>query len=90
MNQDVATTAARIQDLLRDQLLIEIDSPEEDLLASGVLDSLTLVQLLLGIEERFGVKIALSDLGLEDIRSVASIAALITNKYAHARAGTAA
>ena len=84
MNQDIANATASIQLLLRDQLLVDVDSPEEDLLSSGLLDSLTLVQLLVSIEERFGVKIPLSDLGLDDIRSVASIANLIANRHARA------
>jgi D-alanine--poly(phosphoribitol) ligase subunit 2 len=80
MNQDLATATTNVQDLLREQLLVDVGSPEEDLLSSGLLDSLTLVQLLVSIEERFGVRIALSDLQLDDIRSISSIANLIANR----------
>jgi len=82
MNQDLATATSKIQDLLREQLLVDVGSPEEDLLSSGLLDSLTLVQLLVSIEEGFGVRIALSDLQLDDIRSISSIANLIANRRA--------
>lgn len=84
MNQDLATATSQIQDLLREQLLVDVDSPEEDLLSSGLLDSLALVQLLVSIEEGFGVRIALSDLQLDDIRSISSIANLIASRRAQA------
>ena len=84
MSQDLATATSQVQGLLREQLLVDVDSPEEDLLSSGLLDSLALVQLLVSIEEGFGVRIALSDLQLDDIRSVSSIANLIANRRAQA------
>ena len=40
-----------ISQLINDKLLVEVGSPEDDLLASGVLDSLTLVQLLFDLEQ---------------------------------------
>ena len=82
MSQDLATATSQVQDLLREQLFVDVDSPEEDLLSSGLLDSLALVQLLVSIEEGFGVRIALSDLQLDDIRSISSIANLIANRRA--------
>lgn len=84
MTQDLASATSQIQDLLREQLLVDVDSPDEDLLSSGLLDSLALVQLLVSIEEGFGVRIALSDLRLDDIRSISSIANLIANRRAEA------
>lgn len=87
MSQDLATATSQVQGLLREQLLVDVDSPEEDLLSSGLLDSLALVQLLVSIEEGFGVRIALSDLQLDDIRSVSSIANLIANRRAQAAGG---
>ncbi len=84
MNQDLATATSQVQDLLREQLLVDVDSPEEDLLSSGLLDSMALVQLLVSIEEGFGVRIALSDLQIDDIRSISSIANLIANRRAQA------
>ena len=66
-----------IAQLINDQLLVEVNSPEDDLLASGILDSLTLVQLLLDLERRFGVTIPLAELEIDDFRSVNSIASLV-------------
>ena len=66
-----------IAQLITDQLLVEVGSPEDDLLASGVLDSLTLVQLLFDLERRFGVTIPLEELEIDDFRSINSIASLV-------------
>jgi acyl carrier protein len=66
-----------IAQLINDQLLVEVSSPEYDLLATGVLDSLTLVQLLFDLERRFGVTIPLEELEIDDFRSIHSIARLV-------------
>ena len=69
--------AREIAQLINDQLLVEVTSPEDDLLVSGVLDSLTLVQLLFDLERRFGVTIPLEELEIDDFRSINSIANLV-------------
>ena len=66
---------------LFDQALhIEVPSPDTDLIDSGLLDSLQLVQLLLHIEERLGTRIPLEEVELDDLRSVARLANLIAEK----------
>lgn len=69
--------AAEIQALLSEKLLVEVDSPDADLLETGSLDSLTLVQLLLHLEEHFDVRLALDELEIQDFRSIRSIARLV-------------
>ena len=69
-----------IRSLLSEKLLAEVDSPDTDLLKAGVLDSLALIQLLLHLEESFGVKIPLDELEIEDLRSVSSIARLVDSR----------
>jgi len=73
-------TIAEVQKLLSEKLFIEVDSPETDLLSTGLLDSLGLIQLLVHLEEKFGVRIALDEIEIEDLRSVASIAALVARQ----------
>jgi D-alanine--poly(phosphoribitol) ligase subunit 2 len=68
--------------LIRDKLLVKVDSPEDDLLSSGVLDSLTLVQLLVDLEQRFGVTIPLEELEIDDFRSVSAIARMVQSRTA--------
>jgi acyl carrier protein len=58
---------ARIQD-------IEADA---DLFQSGVLDSFEILQLVLFIEERFGVSLDLEALSEDDLRNLSSIQHLI-------------
>lgn len=60
-----------------DKLQIEIPSPETDLLETGVLDSLGFVELLLHLEQDFGVTVALEQLDLHNFRSLERIAAFL-------------
>lgn len=66
--------------LFLERLNVTVPSLDADLLASGVLDSLALVELLMQIELRYGVHISLERLDFEDFRSVAAIAAFITRE----------
>ena len=72
--------AGEIQEILSEKLLVEVDSPDSDLLQAGLLDSLTLIQLLVQLEERFAVKIPLDELEIEDLRSIRSIARMVANQ----------
>ena len=67
----------QIRALFSEVLNIEVPSDETDLIDGGFLDSLALVELLVEIEQRFGVAIPLDDLDIDDFRSVARIAQLI-------------
>jgi D-alanine--poly(phosphoribitol) ligase subunit 2 len=65
--------------VLPDALLVEIESPDLDLFESGTLDSLGLVELLAVIDRRYHVRLALDELDLDQIRTVRSIATLLSN-----------
>jgi D-alanine--poly(phosphoribitol) ligase subunit 2 len=67
----------RIALLLRQDLGLAPPSYETDLLESGVLDSLGIVELILRIEETFGVKVAMDELDLSSFRSIAAIASFV-------------
>jgi len=66
--------------LFSEQLHIEVPGPDTDLIESGLLDSLQLVQLLLHIEERMGTRIPLDEIELDDLRTVTRLARLIAGK----------
>jgi acyl carrier protein len=66
--------------LLEEALHIEAPGPHTDLIDSGLLDSLQLVQLLLQIEERMGTRIPLDEVDLEDLRSIGRLASLIEER----------
>jgi acyl carrier protein len=63
----------RLETLCRDVVGIPVESDQEDLIDSGVLDSLVLVQLLMAIEEEFQVKMPTDELELDRLRTTRSI-----------------
>jgi D-alanine--poly(phosphoribitol) ligase subunit 2 len=67
----------QIAALLRRDLGLAVPSYETDLLDTGILDSLGIVELILRIEETFGVKLAVSGLEVNSFRSIATIASLV-------------
>ncbi len=67
-------TAARITDLIRDRLGVEVPTVDTDLIGSGLLDSLALVMLITALEEEFACELPLDDFDLERFRSVERIA----------------
>jgi D-alanine--poly(phosphoribitol) ligase subunit 2 len=70
----------KLTELFARNLNLEVASVDTDLVATGLLDSLTLVELLAQLEETFGVSISAGDLELEDFRSVASIAEFVARR----------
>jgi acyl carrier protein len=63
--------------LFSDQLNVDVPSADADLIDSGALDSLRLVELLLHIEGSLGFRIPLEEIDLDDLRSVNRIARMI-------------
>jgi acyl carrier protein len=72
----------RIKKLLSAKIHIEVPSVEVDLMESGLLDSLLLVELMAGIEDEFGVKISFDEIELDNFRSVARIAEFVSRQSA--------
>ncbi len=71
----------QISRLISDLAHIEAPSAETDLIESGLLDSLLVVELVVALEKRFGVHISFDDIEFDNFRSVKSIA-----EYASQRA----
>jgi len=67
----------RLGELFAESLHVEAPSPDTDLFESGTLDSLQLVELLLQLERRFGVRIAIESIDLEHLRTLERIARLV-------------
>jgi acyl carrier protein len=69
--------ANEIRSLINETLLVKVESADTDLLATGLLDSLHLIELLTQLEQRFSVRFDCRSLELDDLRSPAMLAALV-------------
>ena len=69
-----------LTELFAKKLSLEVSSVDMDLVETGLLDSLTLVELLAQLEETFGVSVSTDDLELENFRSIASIAGFVARR----------
>ena len=78
----VEDLTSEVAETIRQKFLPGVRSVHEDLLKSGFLDSLSLIQLLADLEEHFAVTIPLAELNIEDLRSVASLARLVADRKA--------
>jgi acyl carrier protein len=67
----------RIQQLFASVLNIEVQSADDDLVDGGLLDSLVLVELMVALEDAFGIRIDVADLDVEDFRTVRRISRLV-------------
>jgi acyl carrier protein len=72
----------KLTELFARKLNLEVPSVDTDLLGTGLLDSMTLVELLAQLEETFGVSTPFDDLELENFRSIASIAGFVSRRAA--------
>lgn len=75
-----------ILEILTNELHLRVPSADTDLLATGTLDSLGLVELLVQIELKHRVRVEMETLDVEDFRTAARIAAYVER----IRAGSAA
>jgi D-alanine--poly(phosphoribitol) ligase subunit 2 len=62
---------------LRDRLLVIVASADVDLFETGLVDSIGLVELILELEDRFGISLPMDNLEIDDLRTVRRIADLI-------------
>jgi acyl carrier protein len=70
----------KLTELFAKKLSLEVSSVDTDLVETGLLDSLALVELLAQLDETFGVSISIDDLELENFRSIASIAGFVAQR----------
>jgi len=70
----------RVAGVISGALHIEAPSFDTDLFDTGVLDSLAFVELLVQLEQQFGVTTSVDDLEADNFRSIASIADFIESR----------
>lgn len=76
----------RIAALFSGTLNLDVPSVDTDLFETGVLDSLAFVDLLLALEQKFGVTTSLDDLEVDNFRSIARIADFVMARETATRA----
>lgn len=59
---------------------IDSVAPDEDLLASGIVDSHGVMEMVAFLEQRYGVSVTDDDLTPENFQSLSSIEALVARK----------
>jgi acyl carrier protein len=69
-----------LTELFAKKLSLEVSSVDADLVETGLLDSLALIELLAQLEETFGVSVSTDDLELENFRSIANIAGFVARR----------
>lgn len=73
MNSSGDDLIARVHQLFVEALTMDVPSPDTDLIETGRLDSLALVELLFALEQRFGVDLSLGELDVENFRTLRRI-----------------
>ncbi len=68
---------AKLNALFLDKLNVKVPGPDTDLIESRLLDSLQIVELLVQIEQQFGLRLELDRVDFDDLRSLTRIARLI-------------
>jgi acyl carrier protein len=75
-----AVSNDRIIHLLSERIHIEAPSADTDLMESGLLDSLTLVELMSSLEEQFGINISFDEVEIDNFRSARRIAEFVNRR----------
>jgi acyl carrier protein len=63
--------------LFQNELNVDVPSADTDLVESGLLDSLMLVDLLVAIENKFNVSLPLEEVDLEQLRDARRLANML-------------
>jgi acyl carrier protein len=83
--QEMVTTSelelhGKITRLLSEKVQIETSSIESDMVETGLLDSLKLVELMTSLEDEFGITISFDEIEIDNFRSVVSIAEYVNQR----------
>ncbi len=77
---DCQVIQKRLASLFSEELAVAVPSVDTDLISAGILDSLKFVELLVQLEQKFGVSISLDDLEVDHFRSIERIAKFLTSR----------
>jgi len=79
---DIVAVCARLTTLFTETLNLEVPANDVDLFESGILDSLTFVQLLFHLEGAFGITTTVNDLDPGNFRTIDCIAEFVVGRLA--------
>ena len=79
---DTLTLQQQVTAMFADKLNLDVASAETDLIETGLLDSLSIVEFLAQLEESFDISISTDDLEPENFRSITRIALFLTQRAA--------
>ena len=77
MSDDRRDLEERLAETLAEVLHVDVPSRETDLIRTGRLDSVGLVDLLLRLERTYGVRVEMEDLEVDQFRSLGTITAFV-------------
>ncbi|HWZ27012.1 MAG TPA: acyl carrier protein [Gemmatimonadales bacterium] len=77
MSDDRRDLEERLAETLAEVLHVDVPSRETDLIRTGRLDSVGLVDLLLRLERTYGVRVEMEDLEIDQFRSLGTITAFV-------------
>lgn len=80
----------RLRAIFAEQFHVELPPGDIDLLESGLLDSLRLVELLLHIEQEFAIRIPIETIELEHLRTLTGLARVVATHRGPALGATLA
>ena len=69
-----------VLDFLKETLPTVDFADGENLITNGILDSLAIITIVMGIVEKYGVSVGVEDISVENFNSVEKIAQLIERK----------
>jgi len=75
----------QIIEIFSERFETRLGSDEVDLLETGIVDSVKIVELVLEIEQRFGVSLPFEELEIDDFRTVLRLAERISRTVRAAR-----
>ncbi len=86
MNKRISTSSGharvcgKVAAIFADELHLEVPGYDADLIETGILDSLQLVELLLRLEHRFSITVPLEEIDLDAFRSIRRIAQFVASR----------
>jgi methoxymalonate biosynthesis acyl carrier protein len=73
-------TSERVERIIRERLHLEVEGTDVDLFDTGLIDSLAFVELLMALEQEFGVSAGVDDLDLDNFRTIEQIASFVDER----------